>query len=446
MRAKLLFVAILLLGLVIAVWRPGMRSEQNQQQDWEMEYVPAPVDNPLKGFFPYRGDHGTNFPHSMEWDRFALNKLVTGEGVYDFAPLEEALGDVASRGHQLVMRVYLDYPTLESGVPKYLVEGGLEIRDYEAHGGGSSPNYDDERLVAALEAFVFEFGKRYDGDPRLGFITVGLLGMWGEWHTFPHEDWFAGEETQKRVLKAYTAAFENTKLLVRRPAGGSPMLPIGYHDDSFAFSTLPTIDWHFVSQLRSSAVTNHWRRLPVGGEIRPEIQKAIWQDPVPTEVKTEDFDECVKQTHCSWLLAHELFVNRLPAADHERAVTGAWSLGYELHVASVRVATTNAGVAITLSIENRGVAPFYYDWPVVLMVRDEAGNETSHATPWQLTGILPGEPVEWSIVVEGDFASGSHELKIKVQQPMKKGVPFRFANRQSHTESSLTLGAIQLAD
>ena len=28
---------------------------------------------------------------------------------------------------------------------------------------------------------------RYDGDPRIGFVQLGLLGFWGEWHTYPYD-------------------------------------------------------------------------------------------------------------------------------------------------------------------------------------------------------------------------------------------------------------------
>jgi len=26
--------------------------------------------------------------------------------------------------------------------------------------------------------------QRYDGDTRIGYIQLGLLGFWGEWHTW----------------------------------------------------------------------------------------------------------------------------------------------------------------------------------------------------------------------------------------------------------------------
>jgi hypothetical protein len=54
------------------------------------------------------------------------------------------------------------------------------------------------RSIAAL-------GSRYDGDPRIAFITAGLLGTWGEWHVYPHDAtlWASPMMVQDEVLDAY---------------------------------------------------------------------------------------------------------------------------------------------------------------------------------------------------------------------------------------------------
>ena len=61
--------------------------------------------------------------------------------------------------------------------------------DFGNNGVSVSPDYSDPRLVTALEAFITALGRRYDGDPRIGFITLGLIGFWGEWHTWPYDGW-----------------------------------------------------------------------------------------------------------------------------------------------------------------------------------------------------------------------------------------------------------------
>ena len=61
-----------------------------------------------------------------------------------------------------------------------------------------------------LTRFIAELGKRYDGDARIGFITAGLLGTWGEWHTYPRTELMADKSVQNEVLQAYSSAFKKT--------------------------------------------------------------------------------------------------------------------------------------------------------------------------------------------------------------------------------------------
>ena len=83
-----------------------------------------PTNNPLKGFMPYQGDYAT-FPYSIEWNYLPLRSLMTAPTNFNWTNLEALISDVASRGHQTVFRVYLDYPTLPTGIPQYLLDAGL---------------------------------------------------------------------------------------------------------------------------------------------------------------------------------------------------------------------------------------------------------------------------------------------------------------------------------
>ena len=66
-----------------------------------------------------------------------------------------------------------------------------------------TPDYEDTRLREAIGRFIAALGRRYDGDPRIGFITAGLLGAGGEWHTHPHTEGFASQAVQAEGMDAY---------------------------------------------------------------------------------------------------------------------------------------------------------------------------------------------------------------------------------------------------
>lgn len=251
-------------------------------------YAPGPADNPLKGFVPYAGE-GRDFPHSLEFGYLSLASMMTGPTTFNWVPMERLLDGIASRGCQGVFRIYMEYPRKPSGVPEYLVQAGVKVRAWNNTNTqplppalDHTPDYEDPRLREALKNFIAALGARYDGDPRIGFITAGLLGTWGEWHCHPHAEWFASRTVQAEVMDAYEAAFKRTPVLLRYPAGDTDparasngQRNLGYHDDSFAWSTIETgdkdDDWTYLAALRKAgpAAMERWRSAPIGGEIRP---------------------------------------------------------------------------------------------------------------------------------------------------------------------------------
>ena len=252
----------------------------------KLEYTPAPPGNPLKGLVPYAGEHKDRFPHSLEFNYLAYADLVKGYDEFDWKPLEQLLNDSASRGHQTVFRVYLEYPGKKDHIPPFLIKDGLVIHKYlntNTHplppADVETPDYEDKNLRKSLKNFIAALGKKYDGDPRIGFITAGLLGTWGEWHTYPKDELFASKTVQTEVMDSYEAAFKITPVLMRYPSNEktyqkapNAKRSFGYHDDSFAWNTLSTgkkeNDWYYMTALKDAGALDKWKTQPIGGEIR----------------------------------------------------------------------------------------------------------------------------------------------------------------------------------
>ena len=429
------------------------------------------ADNPMKGFVPFRADyadwHGdAAFPHALEFQYVPLADLMDGPDSFTFEDgLEPVLKDVAGRGHRLVLRPFLDYPGRKStGVPKFLRDAGLKMRRYKQFGGGRSPDYENERLVAALESFIEALGERYDGDPRLGVVQTGLLGHWGEWHTYPKSQWFASEKTQRRVLAAYEAAFDATPLMVRYPSDVTLDYPLGFYDDSFALATLPTgreeDDWFYLAQLKAEGGGDVWKTRIIGGEVRPELQPILFApgakgreasqpeylDPDEAKEQVQDFAECVRQTHASWLINQHVFDDEFEPGERDRALRAAKSLGYRFCATAATLSRDGAEVTVKLTFENRGVAPFYHDWPARLAVSDAAGKEVAAAAAdWGLPAVMPGDSVTRTVSLTlPKTAAGLKGLTaaVSIPDPLPGAKPLRFANAETGDDGALRLGEL----
>ncbi|MCW1924050.1 DUF4832 domain-containing protein [Luteolibacter arcticus] len=414
--------------------------------------------NPLKGMIPFESGTRRSFPHSMEWFYLPLRDLQKGDSEFDWEPIERRLEKIAGRGNHSVFRIYLDYPGKPIGTPQYLIDAGVPMRGYtdagNHHSASKSPDWNDPRLIGALESFILHLGKKYDGDPRIGFLTAGLYGFWGEWHNHPHDPgWEMRAEGRDRLLNAYRQAFAKTHVLLRNPMGTTnPGLKtsFGYHDDSFGYETLRP-EWAFFPRLHQNGLVEIWKQKPIGGEIRPELQATIfdaWPNlPVIVGSKaSEDLSECINATHASWMLNERLFAGSLTDIQRKNALRAQRLLGYELHVAGSSIDRDEKNnLHVRLKIRNAGVAPFYYEWPAEFASFDPATKMKrvlGRSTNWNVPDILPdGREYQREFSCTLTESTRGRRLLLRLVNPLENGKPLRFANarQDGDLEGWLTL-------
>jgi hypothetical protein len=457
----------LAVGLVIVIAVGAVRAQSDSRKP--LEYTPAPVDNPLRGLVPYQADVRDLFPHSLEFNYLPYSALVKGYDKFDWNPLERFLDDVAGRGHQAVLRIFLEYPDKKGVIPDFLIKDGLEVHKWLNENtqpfpsaNVETPDYEDQNLRKSLRNFLAAFGKKYDGDPRIGFITAGLLGTWGEWHDYPRDDLFASKTVQLEVIDAYESAFKITPVLLRYPVGGKGSRSkasnagrgFGYHDDSFAWATLHTgkkgDEWFYLTALKAAgpAAEAKWKTHPIGGEIRPEAWGQVFDDQ-PEKKEIQNFRQCVEQTHATWLMDSGIFRKNQPADRIKRAEELVRRMGYEFHCPEVTVgAVTDGQLEVKLAVENRGVAPFYYDWKAEWGLLADGKAVKRFAASGKLTHLLPGDqPRVWfdTLDVSG-VKAGTYTLGVRVPNTLKGGKPLRFANKAQGADSAgwLSLGEVRI--
>lgn len=299
-------------------------------------------------------------------------KMVGETAAFDWKKMDEALSGSASRNCHAVWRIILDFPGVSLYVPKYLVDAGVEFRSYD---GKRSPYYGDPKLLEAIEQFIKSSAKRYDGDKRLGFMQAGLLGFWGEWHTYGYA--FIPAGVGDMVVGWFAASYTKTRVQLRYPSASAYAAGFGLHDDSFAHSTLDgaanggtAVSYFFWPSAVQKGQSDFWKRGVMGGETRPAIQGEVFD---PTYARRtsfkQDFMECVQTTHATYIFHHAAFKNggfsgiELANARHVHA-----RMGYNFYISSISVKTsaTAGQVDVDVSLAQIGVAPFYYDLRLAL--------------------------------------------------------------------------------
>jgi len=432
---------IMLAGLILnSVW---FAAEAAPLTVYRPPVALGPLDNPLKGYCLYTNAGEIHRPYSMVFQYVSWKELEPIEGKYAFEAWEKKWAHPRAMGKHVVLRVYVDYPSKPSGLPDWLRNKGVKESPYRDHGGGKSPDYNHPQMVLAMERFIAAFGNRYNAHPRVAFIQLGLLGFWGEWHTYPHAKWFASEATQHRVLRAYQRAFPDKQLMARYADGVlARYRKIGFHDDMFPEDTDNGKDWSFLARMRRGGHTASWKHNVVGGEMVPHAA-GKWLGPQWAHTQ-----EMVQRSHFSWIgpygPALDANVARKLEARSDELVR---RMGYQFRLMEVRFSKQIVvGKAGTVAIRgtNEGVAPFYYPWPVKLAWLDARGAVISDVKlPDDIRTWLPGE-FEFKTSVTVPKRAGIFQLGLGVIDPWTKKPAIQFANQMIIRNGWAILGNVEV--
>jgi hypothetical protein len=330
----------------------------------------AAIRNPLKGLLTSPlwtgGNTPDSVPSSLEFYYFGLDEIMRGNNDFDWTVLDKSIADAESRNNHVIWRVFCHYPGQPLRVPQFLIDAGVSL--VTTASDGVSPQYDDPILLEAFQQFIAAFGAKYDGHKTVGFIQLGLLGKWGEWHTYPETN-LLSDATKDKVVGWFDAAFQSTQLQVRNPWPSAYAAGMGLHDDSFGFSTLGSIDWFFWPEVEKAGQTLFWKAGAMGGETRPELQASIFTPDYAagSDEYKQDFNECVQTTHATYMFHHSLFQGTVAGAELEKARSAHARMGYNFQVTGVGAAASSSGyISVDVTVAQTGVAPFYYPLSLAL--------------------------------------------------------------------------------
>jgi hypothetical protein len=336
----------------------------------------AAIGNPLKGLaggprYSQSSPLPNSVPSAIEFYNMGLDEIMIGDNLFNWTLHDQFLSESATRRMHAVLSVYIHWPGRPLRLPPHL----LDITLYDTN-NGKSPNYGDPRLLTALQQFIVAWGKHTDGDTRVAAIHVGLLGFWGEGHTYP-DSTLVPESTKQSVAQWYRNSFNKTQIQARYPGPNAD--GFGLYDGSLAYSTLDgaanggnNVSWFMYPQMKKANQQDIWKQHILGGETRPELQKIIFTDTYPARSEYhQDYKDCIDALHITYALHHDAFQNGGYSGNMLRNANAIHSyMGYAFQVSEVAAYTASQSstqaVDISILVKQSGVAPFYYDLSLIM--------------------------------------------------------------------------------
>lgn len=298
-----------------------------------------------------------------------------------------------------------------------------------AYGKGFSPNYNSPVLISNHEKLINALAARYNENNLIAFIAIGSIGHWGEFHTWQGRNSaipFPSTAITDKYVSHYIKAFKNKFLLMRRPFNIAKNNNMGLFNDSFGdINQTYTLFLDYINNGYTDYFTNDqhtkmpdfWKIAPSGGEFAnyPGLQY-FQEDKINQTLKS------LSDTHVSWLgpsfPSSQALGNNLKG-NFDRVSN---TMGYRFIVKSVshnKTVTISTGLSVDMVIENKGVTPFYYKWPLELSLSNSNGKIVySVITREDITTWLPGEVTLKQVLnIPGKLPRGKYTLCIAILDP-----------------------------
>lgn len=389
---------------------------------------PSPVTNPLKGYAPYVDSSLGKFPMTMTFYETSWRELEPKEGDYRFADWEAKTFKTGfSKDKRVVLRVFMDYPNQPIALPQWLIDAGVKMTPYndEGIGKGLSPDYSDPRLRAALKKFIAAAGARWNKDPQVAFVQLGILGHWGEWHTWPRTELFAPDAVQREVIDQMHAVFPNKQLMGRNAVDyPGKQAWLGFHDDMIPQDTVGPDEWMFLPTMKTAGRDQNWKVAPTGGEMVPGAA---------AQYLGKDWDltlRAVNEAHLSWIGPYSPPMYDGKDPNYQARMTElSQKLGYDFRLDRVKAIPVNGKIAVHLEGVNQGVAPFYYAWPARFALLDASGAVVASAdSNADIRKWLPGS-FSLDASLPKPNKPGNYRLAFGLIDPWSHTPTVQFANR-----------------
>lgn len=401
------YIVIIVLGMILIgllLYIIPFRYGLNASVDFTVS--DEPLDNPLTGYAPKAGDE-----EECEDSRLVYIELLWADwepsmDKYDIEGLEEKwhIKRWKAEGKNAVLRFICDKPGEEEhiDIPAWLYERTRDGAFYDGeYGKGYCPDYGNSLFRERHALAVAALADYCNQDDFVAYVELGSLGHWGEWHTNEGSGALPmpAPEICNDYILDYTDHFRNARLMTRRNYAIAVEGGLGLYNDMTGHveSTQRWLGWLRDGGTQETAgeplkllpVERFWDIAPVGGELTSSIEKedllGRWLD---------DTMETVESTHMSFI-GPACPTGELKDSDAAQKLRE--RLGYRLYISHLETAYAFGSnqLEVRMTWSNAGLAPLYWEWPVMMYIYDNSGRPVYwESVDIDLRELTPGEKIE----------------------------------------------------
>lgn len=386
------------------------------------------LHNPLSGFAPPAELGDVCRDTALVYIGLTWAMWEPSPGAYDTDTLEShfQIRRWKAEGKHAVLRFLCDIPgkKIHMDIPEWLYRQTGDGEFYNISlGRGYAPDYGNEIFRERHRKAVAALARYFGRDGFLAYVELGSLGHGGEWRTRTEEG--VSPLPEEDVCREYACAYLDH---FDRPC---ILMPRNYHP---AFEEGMGLYYPGVSdpegmerwrkQIRRGdrpgpgeapltcvPMKSFWEEAPAGGHLSPG-------EGLEQEGRIREICSLVRKCRLTYLGTGWLYGMWKDSGQARRLER---QLGPRYFVSRLRVrhSLLRRELRVSLTWENRGTAPLYWDWPAFLSVFDLDGNQVCvQEVEVDLARLYPGlrEETVTCLPLSEEFREG-YQLGVGITDP-----------------------------
>lgn len=485
-------------------WAMNSRESTNKPY-LEIEYYPAiggtsatnftpaqqplstTIVNPMRGLYKWEGAEMAPQPNNSPdaYERFFWKDIEPQDQQFDFSAIDSAIEVAVAEGRKFSFRLrsMRGYNDPVVYVPDFMKPYGW-YADTNQDGSKEQfvPDWNSPEYLKQTRELLTALGNRYNGDPRVAWIDVGMYGQYGEWALDMNKMRYAEsggktaitDASKQHIIDSHIQAFPNHQLvmfylhsnlnaiLYARQQTKNAIFPAGLRSDCIGkkdfwkqWTDRPT-DWAQVNEI--------WKTAPVVSETCGALTPGS---------TTQNFTiglEHAKLVHLANMGngnvdAFSAYDNTEQAAFLEIGRLTGYRIG--LRGATVSSFVPGQSITVTSTWSNTGLTPVYEKWRTTFSLQ----RSDTQTVVWEgistvnLNTLMPtydyatgiDTPVQHNdaFLLPASVPAGNYLLTVKITDsnpydsakfPEYRRPPLRLINTDRLIDGTYIIGTVTVTD